>query len=215
MKNAIRTTTAIFGALAGLAGIEHGVGEILQGSTAPESIFIQSWPHSAAFAVVSGEPALTVLPNLRITGILAVTLSLIFMIWAVFFVQRRHGGRMLMLLCIPMLLLGAGFGPPLLGLITGAAAARAQAAANARAVTGPRNAPSALRRLLSRLWPWFLGACLAAWLAMMPGTMLMKTWWNYESEALVLGLIVAMFSLLFLALGSAAARDNLDAQSTL
>jgi hypothetical protein len=54
---------SIFGILAGLAGMEHGVGEIRQGSTRPDTLLIQSWPDTAAFAVLAGEPALTVLPT--------------------------------------------------------------------------------------------------------------------------------------------------------
>jgi hypothetical protein len=41
---AMRVVIAIFGILAGLAAIEHGIGEINQGSTRPARLLIQSWP---------------------------------------------------------------------------------------------------------------------------------------------------------------------------
>jgi hypothetical protein len=39
-------TVSTFGALAGLAGIEHGIGEVLQGNIAPEGPVVLSWPGS-------------------------------------------------------------------------------------------------------------------------------------------------------------------------
>lgn len=38
---ATRTVVAVFGALAAMAGIEHGIGEIRQGGVAPDTPFIQ------------------------------------------------------------------------------------------------------------------------------------------------------------------------------
>ena len=124
MKSARYQFVAIMGTLMGFAGIEHGVGEILQGNVAPEGLMIRSWPHSAFLQSLNGEPAMTILPNLRFTGLLAVVFSLLFAGWAAFFVQRKHGGLVLMLLAIPMLLFGGGIFPPILGLLIGAAAFR-------------------------------------------------------------------------------------------
>ena len=44
MRNATRITVSTFGVLMGLAGLEHGIGEILQGNTAPQEIMFPSWP---------------------------------------------------------------------------------------------------------------------------------------------------------------------------
>ncbi len=46
MKSARRLVISTLGGLVGLAGIEHGIGEILQGSTAPAGLFILSWPEA-------------------------------------------------------------------------------------------------------------------------------------------------------------------------
>ena len=73
--NATRTVVSTFGLLAGLAGIEHGLGEILQGSVGPEGPVIESWPDSKAFEILGGEPAMTVIPNLLVTGIVAVIVA--------------------------------------------------------------------------------------------------------------------------------------------
>ncbi len=204
MKNATKITASIMGILAGLAGIEHGVGEILQGSVAPEAVVFQSWPNSAAMEIVNGEPAMSVLPNLLVTGVLAVLISLVFLAWVLFFIQRRHGGLVLMLICLPWLLFGGGFGPPLLGLILGASATKIHSSFGGWRA----HVPGGVRRFLGGLWPWLLGACIAAWLVMMPGTVLINYFWGMNNAEVVFGLILAMFTLLFLTILAGYARDS-------
>src|SRR5215204_6980594 len=104
MRSATRVTVSTFGTLAGLAGIEHGIGEVLQGNVAPEGVMILSWPESELFRILAGEPAMTIVPNLLVTGILAIFVSVVFFVWATTFVQRRNGGLALILLSVVMLL---------------------------------------------------------------------------------------------------------------
>lgn len=125
--NTTRVTVSTFGTLAGLEGIEHGIGEVLQSNSAPEALVILSWPGLEAFRILAGEPAMTIVPNLLATGIVAIAVSLVFLVWVTVFVQRRHGGLILVLLSVAMLLLGGGFGPPILGVIVGLAATRINA----------------------------------------------------------------------------------------
>ncbi len=152
MRNATRVTVSTFGALAGLAGIEHGVGEVLQGNVAPDGVMILSWPDSELFHILAGEPAMTIVPNLLATGILAILVSLIFLAWATMFVQREHGGPVLILLFVVMVLVGGGFGPPLLGIIVGIAATRI----NAPLAWWRAHLTGGSRRLLVNLWSWSL-----------------------------------------------------------
>lgn len=168
MRNATRVTVSAFGALAGLAGIEHGVGEILQGNVAPNGLMILSWPESEAFDILAGEPAMTIVPNVLATGILATLASLLFLLWSTMFVERRHGGLVLMVVSVIMLLVGAGFGPPLLGMLVGVVATRINTP-----LTWWRNhlAPG-WRRLLIRLWPWAQVASVIVWLSLLPGVVL-------------------------------------------
>lgn len=46
MRNTTKITVSIFGTIVGLMGIEHGIGEVLQGNVAPGGLFILSWPES-------------------------------------------------------------------------------------------------------------------------------------------------------------------------
>jgi len=72
MKNATRVFASTFGTIMALAGIEHGIGEVLQGSVAPSGVMFPSWSNSAFFRNLAGEPAMTIIPNLLITGALAI-----------------------------------------------------------------------------------------------------------------------------------------------
>lgn len=201
MKNATRTGVAVFGTLAGLAGLEHGIGEILQGNVRPESVMIQSWPDSVFFRILDGEPAMTIVPNLLLSGLLTVVVSLIFLAWVLGFVQRRHGGLVLIGISAALLLIGGGFGPPVLGTILGLAASRIRSP-HAWAVRSPR-----LRHVLGLAWPWALGGGLTAWLLLMPGTSLLAYALDFESATLVSVLVFSATGLLALSIFAGFARD--------
>ena len=202
-KNATRTTVLTFGVFAGLAGIEHGIGEVLQGNVAPAGVVIESWPDSEAFRIVAGEPAMTVVPNLLVTGILAVLVSLVFLVWVTVFVHRKHGGLVLTLLSLVMLLVGAGFGPPILGLVLGAAATRINAPS-----TMWSRLPDGHRRLLANVWPWSFAAGVLAWLLVMPGTMILDHFVGVNNPDLVVPVFTfSALGLLLLTILAGFARD--------
>ncbi len=183
-----------FGGLVGLIGIEHGIGEILQGNTDPGSIMILSWPDSAFFSILGGEPAMTVIPNLLVTGILAILVSLVYLAWATLFVQRKHGGLVLILLTIPMLLFGGGIFPPVLGILIGAAAA----GVNSPLAWWRKHLSAGSRRFLKTVWPWSFGACLLAWLSMFPGVAVLNYFFGVNNTSLIFILLACMFGFLIL-----------------
>jgi DNA-binding CsgD family transcriptional regulator len=55
------------------------------------------------------EPALTVIPNFLLTGLLAMTVAVVVLVWATAFGQRKHGGAILPLLIAALFLVGGGF----------------------------------------------------------------------------------------------------------
>ena len=73
------------------------------------------------------EPAMSILPNFLVTGIITIALGLAVMAWSIRFVQRQYGGLGLILLSIALLLFGGGFFPPLIGIIGGVAGRRSTA----------------------------------------------------------------------------------------
>lgn len=203
MRNATRLTASTFGTIAGLAGIEHGVGEVLQGNVAPEGLVIASWPDSELFRILAGEPAMTVVPNLLATGILAILSSLVFIVWATAFIHRKHGGQVLILLSVIMLLVGGGFGPPILGITIGIVATRMNAPSTWR-----RTRLSVARRLLASLWPSCLVAGVIAWLLVMPGTIILDALVGVNDPDLVVpALTFSAFGLLLLSVFAGFAHD--------
>lgn len=193
MNRATRLMTSTFGALVGLIGIEHGIGETLQGNVAPDGLIILSWPGSGLFQVLGGEPAITIVPNLLVTGILAILFSLIYLVWAVLFVQRKSGGLILILLSLIMLLVGGGVFPPILGIIIGSVGTRI----NAPLTWWRGHLSYRAQRLLAKVWPWSFGVYLISSLSMFPGLLLLGYFWGLNDPSFILFLLLCMFGSLF------------------
>jgi hypothetical protein len=158
MRKATKTVAIWLGLLAGIAGLEHGYFEILQGSTRPAGVMFPSWGAEICDPVKlwhACEPAMSILPNFLATGILTVLLSLAVVAWSIWFLQGKYGGLGLNLLSLTLLLFGGGFFPPLIGLIGGAAATQIN-----RSLRGQ---PGALTRFAAKFWPWPL-VLLVGWL---------------------------------------------------
>ena len=152
MRKATRIAAAAFGIFAGFGGPEHGYFEILQGHVRPDGLIIASMgpPCDPEKVWNLCEPAMTVIPSFLVTGILATVLGLITMIWAAAFVHRKHGGIVLILLSIALLLFGGGLFPPVIGIIAGVVGTRINAPLTRQ--------PGSVSRRLARLWPWPLVA---------------------------------------------------------
>jgi hypothetical protein len=161
MRRASRITATVLGLFAGGASVEHGIYEILQGNLRPEGLMISSMgPPCQPEAVWHNcEPAVTILPNFLITGILAVVIGAFFILWSLVFVQRRGGGLIMILTAVPMLLFGGGIFPPLIGIVGGIVGTRLKG----RSARSRVRRPGAFARILSRMWPWTL-IILAVWL---------------------------------------------------
>ena len=115
-----KVTSILFvtlGILAGIMGIEHGIGEVLEGDRPTNGLLILSWPDSAFFEIMAGEPAMTIIPNYLLTGLLAILFSGAFLVLLVMPGPDRKAIMILFALLILMLLFGGGFGPPVLGTI--------------------------------------------------------------------------------------------------
>ena len=205
MRNASRATVSTFGTLAGLAGIEHDIGEVLQGNVALDGVVILSWPESELFGILAGEPAMTLVPNLLVAEILTILVSLVFLVWVTLFVQRKNGGLVLILLAIVMLLVGGGFGPPILGIIVGVAATRI----NAPLTWWRTHLSSGSQRFLANLWPWCIVAGVIAWLLLMPGTILLDFFFEVSNPDLVVPVLtLSTFGSLLLTVFAAFAHDT-------
>jgi hypothetical protein len=154
--SAARLVASVFGVLAGVGGVTHGIGETRQGNVAPSGIVINSWTEGPIATNMGGEPGMTIIPNLLVTGVLTILVSLAVLVWAAAFVQRKNGGRVLILLSVGMLLVGGGFGPPITGILAGVAGTGIKAPFTWWRTHLPVN----VRRFLAKLWPWIFGVSL-------------------------------------------------------
>lgn len=148
MRRAAKVIAVSFGLFAGFGGLEHGFFEILQGNVQPQSIMIASIGPPCVPEEVWHlcEPAMTIIPNFLIIGILSMLLGLVTMIWAGSFLPQRHGGTILALLSLGLLLLGGGIFPPLIGIVGGAIGMKIN--------TPLKKQPSTIWRILANAWPW-------------------------------------------------------------
>jgi hypothetical protein len=156
--NAARIMAMTFGILAGIGGLWHGIGEVLQGNIAPAGIVIESWTQGPTAAYMGGEPGMTVIPNLLVTGIFTIAVSLAIILWSSAFVQKRRGGLVLILLSVALLMVGGGFGPPLFGILAGVAATGINAV-NVWILPGFM---IGARNVLAAIWAWLFGICAVA-----------------------------------------------------
>ncbi len=155
--SAARATSSLFGMLAGLGGLWHGIGSIQQGSVAPGGIVFNTWAEGPVADKMGGEPAMTVMPNLLLAGILTVVVALAVMIWAALFVGKGRSGWGLIILSIAMLLTGGGFAPPVIGVLAGIAGLGIDAPHN----WWRAHLSDGTRLLMARSWPWVFGISVA------------------------------------------------------
>jgi len=77
MNNPLRITTAFLGSYAGLIAFQHGIFESLQGSRAPGGVMFNAigLPCQPELAWHACFPAMTLIPNLLVTGIVAMVIG--------------------------------------------------------------------------------------------------------------------------------------------
>jgi hypothetical protein len=113
---------------------------------------IVAWdPPSALFG---DEPAFTIVPNFIVTGLLAFIVSLMIVVWAIAFLQRKNGAVVLILLSITLFLVGGGIAPLFPAITASVAATR---------ISSPltwwrAHLPARVRNFLAKLWPFSLVA---------------------------------------------------------
>lgn len=117
---ACRITASVFGVLAGIGGLTHGVGEVLQGNVAIDGIALDSWTTGPIARYMGGEPGITLMPTALAAGVVTLVLSIAVAAWAILGVRASRFGLVLAVLSAGMLLAGGGVGPPVIGMLAGA-----------------------------------------------------------------------------------------------
>ncbi len=203
MSTASRASISVFGVIISFAGIEHGIGEILQGNQAPTGVMIASWPTSPFFRMLAGEPAMTIIPNLLATGMLAILTTVIFLMLSTAWLNKKFAGWMMIPVAIAMLLSGAGMSPPILVVILSVATIVMH---NPTRKIRSRKRTS-FHQLRAKLWQGTLILSVICWLAVLPGLPLLDYFSDVNSPLLVLVVTLCAIGTLLLTLNFARARD--------
>jgi hypothetical protein len=148
--SAVRVVASTLGVLVGLAGIEHGIFELLQGNVTPRSIWIDAIGPEQRFWEYATETAITIVPSFLWTGILAIIFGFLVTIWAVLFIERKYGARILFLLSIILWLVGGGYGPIFLSIFASITATRI----NKPLIWWDRHLSEGKTDLFVGFWPW-------------------------------------------------------------
>lgn len=145
---AVKVAASTFGVYGGLLGLEHGIGEILQGNIAVASTRIDAYAIALPFPF-GHEPAMTLLPTYLMTGIFAILVAIAVMIWSTFFIAKKFGAPILILLSALLLIVGGGYGT--ISMLILSALAGLEARSSFKLL---QRLQIGLRQLLARFWPW-------------------------------------------------------------
>ena len=155
MNRATRINVLTLAVLLAISGmIAHGFFEVLQGYSPTDGPIIQAIGEEQRMWYYGSEEAFTIIPNFIITGLLAMAVSLGIIIWSVGFVHKKNGPLVLLVLFILLFLVGGGIAQILFFIPHWAVATRI----NKPLSWWRRILPGGLRRVLAKLWPWFLVA---------------------------------------------------------
>jgi hypothetical protein len=151
--NATRFIVSALGVLFALGGIDHGFFETLQGYTPTPGLIVQSIGIQNRMWVYGTEDAFTLIPNFLLSGIAAISVSLLIVVWSLRFVHRKHGSTVFLLLFVVLLLVGGGMAQVVYFTLGWAVSTRI----NRPLLWLKRILPLEVRRVLGGQWPWLLG----------------------------------------------------------
>ncbi|MGB7984869.1 MAG: hypothetical protein WCF54_06890 [Terracidiphilus sp.] len=205
---ATRIIVCTLGVLVGIGSIDHGLLETAQGNRPTPGLIINALGPGYSWSVwkEGGEGAFTLIPNFLVTGLIATSLGVLMIFWALCFLSRKHGPAGFLLLGIASFLTGGGIAQVVLFTIVWGFATRIHAPLRLTR----RLIPPSIRPLLDMIWPWtltaatilFLTALEIAIFGYVPGvsnqTHLLHICWT------ILGIALSLF---FLSILSGFARD--------
>jgi hypothetical protein len=157
--NPVRFTARYLGAYAALLALEHGIFQLLQGGSRGSSFIIQAIgpPCQPDLVWHACLPALTVLPDLWLSGLVTFIVSLGLLLVAIFWKRIRSLGLVMGGLSLLLLPAGGGFVPVWFGL--------SASIVGHLSLTDPPLTwlkQSRITHLLGRSWYWVMGL-LAVW----------------------------------------------------
>jgi hypothetical protein len=196
---ATRIIVSTLGVLVGIGSIDHGLLETRQGNRPTPGLIVNALGSGYSWSAwkEGGEGAFTLIPNFLVTGIVAMILGLLMILWSLRFLHRKHGPAGFLLLGIVSFLTGGGVAQVVLFTLVWGFATRIRAP-----LTFSRwLIPPSMRPALGMIWPWtliaatilFLAALEIAIVGYVPGVTgqmeLLHTCWTILAVALILFLL--------------------------
>lgn len=154
-----RVVAAALGACVGLSGIDHGIFEVLQGNTPTPGMLIPAIGPAQQMWEYGTEDAFTLVPNYLVTGVLAIALGAVMLVWSLGFLDRPGSDRVFLGLGVLMFAVGGGVGMLVFLLFGWVVARRIGRPAQPRAWV-----PDRLRTIVSRRRAGLVGIGLACYL---------------------------------------------------
>ncbi len=150
--NATRAIVSTLGVLFAISGMNHGFFEALQGNTPTRGLIVQAIGKQNRMWIYGTEEAFTLIPNFLISGIAAMTVGVLIIVWSLKFVHKKHGSLIFLLLFILLFLVGGGIAQVLFFTLAWAVSTRIN-----KPVVWLRSAfPEGVRAALEPLWLWLL-----------------------------------------------------------
>lgn len=153
MNRATKTIVATISVILAIAGLDHGIFEILQGNAPTGGLIIQAIGPDHQMWQYGTEEAFTLLPTYLSTGLVAVSLSLALIVWSLGYLHTRRGATVLGLLFVGLFLFGGGIAAQVMfAPFVWAAATRIH-----KPLTWWRQVlPADICPVLAKLWPFTL-----------------------------------------------------------
>jgi hypothetical protein len=145
----LRLVVASFGILCGFTGIIAGIFEVLQGNISTNGYIISTIGPKYTMYQDFTYYAITMIPNLRITGLLAIISSSLVIRWSLKYAHSKNGALVLLILSIIQMLVGGGFVIDL-GIMASILAARIDMPLD----WWKRNLPNSAKEWLIKLFPY-------------------------------------------------------------
>lgn len=163
--NPLKFSTVVLMTYSAVIGFIHGIGEILQAESNPNSYFIHALDVSDPDIIWhAGLPAFSVIPNF-FSGIITVLISIVIVAFANLLIESNYF-KFSPLLFILLFLFGGGFVPPLIGIIS------SSYYVTKRKSKMNNKKPSLLRSLIAKSWIylisvlilWFPSSWIIGWI---------------------------------------------------
>jgi hypothetical protein len=152
--NATRAIASALGVFVGVSGLDHGFFETLQGNVPTPGLVVQAIGPAQRMWVRGTEEAFTLVPNFLATGILAMAVAVLIIVWSVRFIDGKHGSAVFLGLGALLFLVGGGVAQAAFVVLCFVVSLRIDRQASAPSAVHP----GGVARTLAKAWPYLLAA---------------------------------------------------------